>query len=308
MLGLGYFRYSFVADHFIYLSSIGPIALIVAGIMRWARSPVVQRSVVTIALIGLGWASWQRAPVFRDDESLWRDTLAKNPEAVLAHNNLGNIKRREGNLMEAEFHYRKALQLSPDYPQIHNNLGTVLADLGRRAEPEREFETALQLRPQFPGAHENLARLLAEDGRDDEAIQHLLAAASAEAYLPLGELLQRRGRYAEADRAYRDGMTVMPDNLHLANEHAWLLATCPNPAIRRPAEALRIAERICAQTHRQVPEVLNTLAAAQTASGQNADAVRTAREAADLAERQGPSNLVVTIKSRLAVYESASRP
>jgi tetratricopeptide (TPR) repeat protein len=210
-----YFRYSFVADHFCYLASIGPLALAAV------RLP---RSLAGVVLVGFGLLSWQRVAVFRDDTTLWRDTLAKNPDSTLAHNNLGNIERRAGRFVEAEQHYREALRLSPDYTQVHNNLGTVLADLGQRAEAEQEFETALRLRPHYADAHENLVRLLSEQGRDGEAIEHQRAALdlrpSALGYLRLGELLQRQARYAEAAQTYREGLQTFPGNALLAKELA----------------------------------------------------------------------------------------
>ena len=210
-----YFRYSFVADHFCYLASIGPLAWVAT------RLP---RALGAAAVMALGVCSAQRATVFRDDATLWRDTLAKNPESALAHNNLGNVDRRAGHLAEAEAHFREALRLSPGYPQIHNNLGIVLADLGRPAEAEREFNEAIRLRPKYADAHENLVRLLSEAGRDEEAIERqrivLGLRPTALGYLRLGELLRRGDRSAEAAQIYREGLQMFPGHALLVKELA----------------------------------------------------------------------------------------
>jgi tetratricopeptide (TPR) repeat protein len=159
-----YFRYSFVADHFNYLASIGVLALVAAGVVEFVRSRSTQVVVAGGALLALASLSWQRTQVFANDEQLWLDTVAKNPSAVLAHNNLGNIYQRRGELARALPHLREAARLSPDYPQVHNNLGIVLAQLGQYDAAVSEFHEALRLKPNYPDAQSNLARALAEQG------------------------------------------------------------------------------------------------------------------------------------------------
>ncbi len=100
-------RYSFVADHFQYLAGAGLIALAAAvkpAAGGWeftvsacrAERPacVIGPQLLLLALAGL---TWQQTHVYRDLETLWRDTLAKNPGCWLAHNNLGLVLTgREG--------------------------------------------------------------------------------------------------------------------------------------------------------------------------------------------------------------------
>ena len=76
-------RYSFVADHFQYLAGVGLITLCAAGLARMPR--IIPATLVVL----LGALTWQQAGIYRNLETLWRDTLAKNPDCWLAHNNLG---------------------------------------------------------------------------------------------------------------------------------------------------------------------------------------------------------------------------
>ncbi len=138
---LGFFydytmRFSFDADHFQYIASIALItaagefgAAAAARIGRRARLPAA--AVLAAVLAALGTLTWQRCLAFRDAETLWRDTLGKNPDAWLAHNNLGVILRARGLDEEAIAHYRRSVELKPDYGEAHANLGGALGTLGR---------------------------------------------------------------------------------------------------------------------------------------------------------------------------------
>jgi hypothetical protein len=76
-------RFSFVADHFQYVASVGLIALAATGL---SRIPLNASIALPLALAVL---TWRQTAIYRDLETLWTDTLAKNPAAWLAHNNLG---------------------------------------------------------------------------------------------------------------------------------------------------------------------------------------------------------------------------
>jgi hypothetical protein len=64
-------RFSFVADHFQYLASVGLITLCAVGLARMPR--VMPATLVVL----LGALTWQQAGIYRNLETLWRDTLAR---------------------------------------------------------------------------------------------------------------------------------------------------------------------------------------------------------------------------------------
>jgi protein O-mannosyl-transferase len=102
-------RYSFVGDHFQYLASIGPLALAGAGIsgaLTWAgiRGGLGRLGTCGLVLGVLGILTWQHARVFRDNETLWQDTRAKNPDCWMACCNLGAAFGAQGKLEEGIQH------------------------------------------------------------------------------------------------------------------------------------------------------------------------------------------------------------
>ena len=253
---LGFFdlypmRYSFVADHFQYLASLGPIVLLIGiATTRLARRKAAIRWGLSVALcVVLGSLTWKQGHVYKDLETLWRDTLDKNPGCWMAHNNLGNVLEEKGLPAEAMTHYDEALRLKPDHeeaqhnisltlaaqgrydealarcretlrrypdsPSGYNNLGFVLAKQGRDGEAMEPYRIALRMWPEYPDAHNNVANALVRLGRDDEALRHYRYAVEAnprfaEAFNNLGNVLVRQGQAEEALDVYTRALEVKP--------------------------------------------------------------------------------------------------
>ena len=60
--------------------------------------------------------------MYTDVETLYRETLARNPDAWLAHDNLGNILFQvPGDRAEAIAHFQAAIRAHPDYWEAHQH-------------------------------------------------------------------------------------------------------------------------------------------------------------------------------------------
>src|SRR5205814_9096611 len=135
-------RYTFVADHYQDLASIGPIALASAGLVALSRSsktlqgPVVAGCFAILAFLSL--LTWRQSATYHDLETLWRTTIAKNPGCWMAYNNLGVIQFENGNVEDAIGKYQQSLGSHPDYPEAHYNLGNALLQKGDGDEAIRQ--------------------------------------------------------------------------------------------------------------------------------------------------------------------------
>jgi hypothetical protein len=200
-------RFSFVADHFAYLAVIAPLALATAAAI--AGLPRAGPAVVAAAALACAALTWDRGHAFRDEETLWRDTLRTTPGAFLASNNLGGMLLLRGETGEAESLLQDALRSKPDYPEALDNLGILRERQGRGDEAERLYREALRLAPRFADAHNNLGVLLASRGRVEEALGHFAEAvrirpAFANARFNLGLALESLGRVEEAAAQYEE--------------------------------------------------------------------------------------------------------
>jgi tetratricopeptide (TPR) repeat protein len=217
----GFYQYSLVADHWQYYSIIGIIALIVAaGVTLCRGTGLLRRRIGTVTgavvLVALGTSTWIRASVYSDAETLWRDTLAKNPNAWVAHDSLGNALLRAGKLQDAIRHYQQALQIKPDYAVAHDNLGNALLQAGRLQDAIRHYQQALQIKPDDAVEHYNLGTALLGLGKIYDAIWHYQQALrvkpdDAEAHENLGNALLQAGKTEEAISHYEQALRLKPD-------------------------------------------------------------------------------------------------
>ena len=218
-------RYSFVADHFQYLACIGPLVLCTA-LLRAAWGHRSARGLVGVALIILALLTWQQGHIYRDRETIWRDTLEKNPASFLAHCNLGNLLLDQGRTHEAAEHLTEAVHLKANFHEAHCSLGKALTESGRTAEAEAHYREAVRLRPDFAGAYYSLGTALAAQGRLDEAISNYqralsLAPAHVDVHHNLANALVRQGKTALAIEHYRAALQLAPNQArvhhHLGN-------------------------------------------------------------------------------------------
>jgi superkiller protein 3 len=80
---------------------------------------------------------------------------------VLAYNNLGNARYRQGKYREAISHYLQAIQIDPDYAEAYNGIGAALIRLGEIDKALVFFKKALKINPAHTAAQNNLKNTLA---------------------------------------------------------------------------------------------------------------------------------------------------
>ena len=343
---LGFFdvfsmQYSFVEDHFQYLASIGLIALAAALATLAARrlsggAPALRTVGMTALLLALGILTFRQAEAYKDEEALWRDTLAKNPGAWMAHTNLGVIlqaRAGEENVLEAMDHFRESLRLKPDQVEPRLDLGELLMKSGKTDEAVAVISEAVRLKPDNAIARYNLGTALAKQGKLTEALSQFNEAIRLWPDLPtarfnLATTLMKLGRYEESAAAYQEILRRWPGHADAHNNlayvlvklgrreeaephrisalrlKAWALATQEDPKDRNGAEAVRLAERACEQTGYKEPLALDTLAAAFAESGRFDEALAMGARAVEAAKSAGNTGLVAEIGARMELYRS----
>lgn len=343
------FRYTFVADHYQYVACLGPLVLgsagIVAGLdrIKHRRSWMVKPVICAALPLTLGALTWHQAGIYQNPETLWRDTLVKNPDSSLANSSLGGLFIRRGLFDVATGYCARAIQLNPDSYEALNNLGIALAARGQAAEAIPLYRRAIQIQPNFPEVFNNLGVALAANGQPEAAIASYRRAIQCkpdyiEAMVNLGVVLSAQGRLAEAlesideairinpnlpdvffhrgltlyqmghtsdaVEAYQTCLKLNPEMPEALNNLAWLLATSPDDRFRNGVEAVHLAGRACELTQDQQPFFIGTLAAAYAEAGRFDEATATAKTAGNLAQSFGKPALALKMQKLMEQFQA----
>jgi len=145
-----------------------------------------------------------RNPVWKDDETLFTETVRTSPESAKAHYNLAWVSAEKGRLPVALEEYTRATRIYPGYFDAWAGKGLVEQRLGNLAEAEKAFLQALAVAPTY------------ENG-----------------FFRLGYVRELRGDRTGAERAYADGLAKNPKSTALA----FRLATLRSRLHRPTAEA-----------------------------------------------------------------------
>ena len=188
-------RYSFVADHFQYLASLGIITLISAGILRLTDRALHKFGIVAIIPILVVLATLSVLTIFQQSayvsrKALWIDTLVKNPTAIMARVNLSYILIEEGNTDDAISLLYEGLQHSTQQNELaglHTRLGEIHTALGQQELAIEHFKSSLEFEP-----------------------------GSIIPTLAMGELLFRRKNVQGALRCYQEVLKKLPTDSELA--------------------------------------------------------------------------------------------
>jgi tetratricopeptide (TPR) repeat protein len=191
------------AERFLYLPSIGYCALAAwAGAAVPARLTRIRRRIfITGFMLILAVFSFQtmkRNMVWRNELTLYQETVSHAPDNFRVQYNLGNAYFRSGDLEKAIKHTEIALALKPDLAQGVYNLGVMYDSEGKLEDAERLYREAIQLNPAYVQAHSNLAAILFIGGNLDEAELEWYKALALDEHFEQAKkgllLLERRRR------------------------------------------------------------------------------------------------------------------
>jgi len=208
------------ADRYTYLPLTG-LAIALAWTLRdAARTPGARRGVLAfgaIAVVAMTVGARVQTRHWQDTESLFRHAAEVTQDNFLAHQWLGSLLLRRGELDAAEANFREALRSAPEWSQAQRGIADVYAERGDWPEAIRAYDRALRLTPRDARGHLRLARALAANGQTSEALgraRHAVRLAQgltlAEAQLILGSILSARGDLPNALVAFDAAVTQAP--------------------------------------------------------------------------------------------------
>jgi tetratricopeptide (TPR) repeat protein len=179
--------FSRVADHWQYLAMLVSIpfavCILVYFFQKW-KFPAQAGIALSVVLLGLlGVSTYLRAAVYTNEETLWTDSVQKNPNAWMAYNNLGNALGNRQDSDGSMLAYRRAIAIKDDFSDARSNLGNALVaryeelKFKNKVEAEKNLDEAIEhflkavtVQPQMANFHFNYGIALVAKGRLDEGI------------------------------------------------------------------------------------------------------------------------------------------
>jgi tetratricopeptide (TPR) repeat protein len=231
-----------------------------------------------------------RARAGKTDEARADFDLAIRVDAKCwrALHNRGVLAAQAGQFEPAFDDFHQTIELNPNFAKAYANRAALYVLAGELEPAQADYERALEIDPDFAVAHRGCGRTCHLLGRVEEAHAHLsraieLAPRDAAALASRGDLRTDVGDYAAAADDYEAAIEVSDTCVDAYRGSAWLLATCPDAAIHNPQLAVERAETALRLQRKADTATLDTLAAAQAASGDFETATRTISRAIELA-------------------------
>ena len=143
-------------DRYAYAASLG--SLLLAGLVfdevlqRWKW---IGRGLLTSVTIILSILAYRQSLTWKNSEALFRHAIAVSPNSYVAHQNLGTIIGKRGDIDGAMLEYEAALKIRPDGTTYYN-IGQILEYEGDTASAIEAYRKAVELSPWEGEAEERL--------------------------------------------------------------------------------------------------------------------------------------------------------
>ncbi len=213
---------AWVADHLLYIPMVGFAGLLAAAVEEFERRAGTSARRAGLAILAaILAASALRSRVyaadFADPADFWRYALSMNPNAWIAHLNLGAALLSSGHPMNALEHFDQAIRIKPDCAEAYSNSGVALMRLGDDRAALQRLSQAVAINPGIVESRINLGNFLRAHGRPDLALLEYETAAalgddSTEAHNDYGAALAQYGRLDEAIAEFQKALRIDPDS------------------------------------------------------------------------------------------------
>ena len=295
---LGFFnvyphRYSFVADHFQHLASIGVLACIGFAL---AKAP---RGLPVVVLLTFSVLTFHQSRIYESKLTIWADTIRRNPTSFMAHINYALALNEQSNAPEltpderqsirdrAFTHILESQNLAPHLPETHWNVGVGLAERRQFDAAITSFEKALELDPYYAPAHNSLGLVYTSLGRDADAVRSHTTAVKLQpgfqrAQFALARALDRTGQLSAALPHYAAAASLQPEDPSFRYRlgEALYRAGKYEDAVGHLAEAIRLQPNF-AEARYVASEVLEKMGLVAEGEQQKQQAIRQLTTVAD---------------------------
>ena len=211
-----------MADRYAYIPLIGIFVMLAWGAADLADSRQIGLSARMIpaacVLLALAFVTHRQLGYWSNNYELWTHALAVTDRNFIAQNNLGGALLLLGKPDEAYSHFQAAAEINPNDPMSRSNLGAYLQEHGKLSEAVAQYDRTISLTSD-PGllaaTYSNRGTAYRKLGEDEKARESYdqalrLNPNQSNAYLGLGELLEKQNQLDDAIRNYSRSVELRP--------------------------------------------------------------------------------------------------
>ena len=146
-----------IFEHRLYLPMVG-FSFFLVGIIYYILEDKPLKFMITLLIIVSSCyaiLTYKRNFVWKDELSLWNDTLHKSPKKTRPYNIRGIAYVRQGNLLQAISDYNKAIGINPKYAEAYSNRGNAYALQGNLLQAISDYNKAIEINPKYAEAYRN---------------------------------------------------------------------------------------------------------------------------------------------------------
>lgn len=300
-----------MADRYTYIPFTGLFIALAWGLADLCKDSVAIRRVVVAgsaaAVLLLAAMSFVQIGYWRNTVTLFSRTIEIFPDHYLGHYGRSTGLLVQGDLKGALASAQEAVKLHPDGAAGWHNQGYLQLRLGDLNKAAESYRQAVKLSSGTTSYAVDLAWVEYDLGNLDDAERRFDQIISRggnpyRAMLGRGAVALKKGQTDIALRKFLAARKLAPNDSACYIMLARIMAGTPDPKLRQPREALRVAEWICANSRQVRPYWLDTLAAAYAANDRFDEAAAIAQKARDLAKAHKDSALAGEIEKRRELY------
>ncbi len=222
--------------------------------------------------------AWRMKNEFDKAIADYDETIRLEPRYAMAFFSRGVCLYLKKEYDKAIKDYDESIRLDPKYAPAHLERGLVWRMKNEYNRAIANYDEAIRLAPKVAAGfyHRGISRLLlkqySESIKDfDEAIR--LNPKYAPAFRERGIAHKNLHQYPKALADYESAIRINPNYPTAMADQAWLLATCPDAAIRDGKRAVTVAKKACELNNHRTAAHVSTLAAAYAEAGDFKEAV-----------------------------------
>ena len=214
-------KYSWVADHFQYLASMG-VLVTVAMVLHamYQRQLRLGGLLIALVLLSLTARTYLQVPVYGNLQTLWEHVVEHNPNSWAAKNNLGAIYAQNGRLAQSRTLFRQSLVLNPQQTKGYENLGSYHFKQRDWAKAEFYFRICLDKEPGNIQIRLKCATACRKQDKLDEALKHAAECVrrkvdDLDSWTVLASLYAQRSEHDNAIKAWQRAIVLSPTQGYL---------------------------------------------------------------------------------------------